>query len=142
MGLFRIQPNLAPGAYQTYAYARKRDTVIKSACEQVGCENFRKGWMMVVDERTPLGMAQAHYIRTQSGRTFRDGKVSTGETVFVFESGQRCFADHATIPEAFWVRGGDWRADKGLIRRHKNGLDWAEDFGEHQQRIAAEQERG
>lgn len=141
MGLNRIQPQGKPGDYQTYGIRRRPDVLRPAACKEVGCRAWARGWETKVDEATPLGRQQAAYIRTRSGRTFKEYQLG-GITVFRFESGQRCFADHQTIAETFRVWGGDWRRNLGPIRQHKNGLDWAEDFGEHQQRLADEQERG
>lgn len=142
INLNRIQPLMPPGAYQTYAYSRGRDIRRKAACREVGCEAYAHGWETRVDEATEMGRAQAHYIRTQSGRTFRESRTAEGLTVFRFEPYQRCFADHQTIAEAFYVRGGDWRENRGLIRRHVNGRDWAEDFGTHAQKIADQMKKG
>lgn len=140
--MFRIQPNMDPQAYQTYAYSRGRDIRRKAACQEVGCEAYRHGWESAFDESTELGRQQAHYVRTQSGRTFREYRSEAGLTVFRFEPYQRCFADHQTIAEAFYVRGGDWRLNQGLIRRHANGRDWAEDMAEQLDTIRTAQERG
>ena len=142
MTLFRIQPNLQPGMYQTYAYSRGRDIRRKAACREVGCEAYRHGWETAVDEATEMGRAQARYIRSQSGRTFREYRSEAGLTVFRFEPYQRCFADHQTVAEAFYVRGGDWRQNQGLLRRHANGADWAEDMAEQLDTIRTAQERG
>lgn len=142
MALFRIQPNMPAQAYQTYAYRRGRDIRRKAACQEVGCEAYRLGWETAVDEATEMGRQQAHYIRTQSGRTFREYRSEAGLTVFRFEPYQRCFADHQTVAEAFYVRGGDWRLNQGLIRRHANGRDWAEDMAEQLDTIRTAQERG
>lgn len=136
-----IVPNGRPGDYQTYTIRRRPDTVIKAACEQVGCEYWRSGWRTTVDETTDLGRSQAAWIRGSSGRTFRESK-SDGLTVFIFDSGQRCFTDHQTIMEKFRVRGGDYRKNLGLIREHTNGVDWAEDLVEHLGRIDEERNRG
>lgn len=138
----RVEPAMAPGAYQTYGYKRGRDTVIVAACRDVGCEQYRNGWDSVIDETTDLGRTQAAYIRQRSGRSFKELRTAAGLTVFRFEPGQRCFTDHQTIPEKFYVRGGDWRQNQGLIRQHANGAEWAEDFGEHQQALADEIEKG
>lgn len=113
----------------------------RAACEEVGCPAWLHGWVTRVDEGTGLGKQQAAYIRTKAGRTFteaRDGAL----TVFRFEARQRCFADHRTIGEAFSVVSGDWRRYGGVIRRHANGRDWAEDFALHQDRIADQQQKG
>ncbi|MEU0465017.1 hypothetical protein ABZ215_13520 [Amycolatopsis sp. NPDC006131] len=132
----RIQPVGTVRDYQTYAIASPRDTQVKAACEEVGCANFRHGWRTIVDEATDLGKRQADYIRNQSRRTFREERNAAGLTVFTFESGQRCFADHRTRPEVYLVRDGDWRGNPtGHVRRHTRPADWVEDFGEHQQRV-------
>ncbi len=54
----------------------------------------------MIDESTDLGREQAAYIRQRSGRSFREMRTAVGPdalTVFRFDSGQRCFADHITI---------------------------------------------
>jgi hypothetical protein len=63
--------------------------------------------------------------------------------VFRFDSGQRCFAEHQTNPEQYGVRDGDWRGNPtGRVRAHQRPADWVEDFGEHQIRIADQQQKG
>jgi len=139
----RIEPNLPVGAYQTYSISARRDTTIAAACEQVECPQWRHGWDSVIDESTDLGKTQAAYIRGTSGRTFREMKTDAGLTVFRFESGQRCFAEHRTNPEIYLVRDGDWRGNPtGRRRTHQRPADWVEDFGEHQQRIVDQQQKG
>jgi hypothetical protein len=125
-----------PSDYQSYRISFGRDVTVKGACERVECPAWKFGWDTAVDEQTDLGKAQAAYIRTQSGRTFKEMKSETGQTVFRFEPHQRCFAEHKTRPEVFSVRLGDFRANYGLLRRHTRALDWAEDCAEHQQTVA------
>ena len=140
---FRIPPAMGVGAYQTYSITSPQDQTIRAACEQVGCEAWQRGWQSTIDESTELGRQQAQYIRRQSGRTFREQQTGTGLTVFLFDSGQRCFANHQTRPEIFVVRDGDWRGNPtGRHRQHVTAADWVEDFGEHQQRIADQIEKG
>lgn len=139
----RIEPAAPAQAYQTYQVMSPHDRTVRSACEEVGCEAWRHGWDTAVDERTELGARQAHYIRHKSGRTFRE--LRRGDlTVFRFDSRQRCFADHQTRPEIYLVKGGDWRGNPADIqpRRHTRASDWVEDFGEHQQRLADQREKG
>lgn len=131
----RITPNMPASAYQTYAVTSPRDTAIPAACEQVDCAARRHGWESKVDEATDLGKAQAHYIRTQSGRTFKEQRTEAGLTVFRFESGQRCFANHQTRPETYSVLRGDWRSSS-VERTHIRPADWVEDFALHQQKLA------
>jgi hypothetical protein len=131
-------------SYKTYGIRSPRDTTVIAACEQVGCEAWRNGWDSVIDESTEFGAAQARYIRTSSGRTFRETKTDKGWTVFRFESHQRCFAEHRTRPEAFLVRPGVGRLNpRGeRARVHVRPEDWVEDLGEHQQSIIDRQARG
>lgn len=134
---------LAPGAYQTFQITSPPDTQVRAACEQVNCAAWRYGWESVIDESTDLGQQQAAYIRDQSRRTFREQKRGDGLTVFRFESGQRCFAEHSTRPEIYAVRGGDWRGNPtGMHRRHDRPQDWVEDFGEHQLRLVDQHRKG
>jgi hypothetical protein len=138
----RIQPVGPATAYQTYQVASPPDVLIPAACQQVGCAAWLYGWETTVDESTPLGQQQAAYIRVESKRTFREQRTAAGLTVFRFEAKQRCFTEHYTRPEVYLVRGGDWRQNLGLIRRHTRPGDWVEDFGEHQQHIADRQQEG
>lgn len=140
--LTRITPNAPVTAFQTYRIVSPPDRAVRAACEQVGCPAWLHGWETRVDERTDLGQAQAAYIRTQSGRTFRELTTAEGLTVFRFANRQRCFAEHRTRPETYLVRGGDWRRDLGVLRQHQRGRDWVEDFSLHQDRLADQQRRG
>lgn len=139
--LTRITPSAPAGAFVTYRIVSPPDRAVRTACEQAGCLAWLNGWETRVDEGAPLGQAQALYIRTQAGRTFREAR-SEGLTVFRFEARQRCFAEHRTRPEFYTVRGGDWRANTGLLREHQNGRDWVEDFGLHQDRLTEQQRKG
>lgn len=140
---FRLPPAAPVGAYQTYSITSPTDATVKAACEQVGCEAWLHGWESTIDESTELGQRQAAYIRQQSGRTFKEQRTDAGLTVFRFDSRQRCFAEHRTRPELYVVRDGDWRGNPtGRRRQHASAADWVEDFGEHQQRIADQVEKG
>lgn len=139
----RVDPLHAVQAYQTYSISQRPDVLVRAACQQVGCGAWLAGWETSLDEITELGKQQAAYIRTRSGRTFRELRTTAGLTVFRFDSGQRCFAEHKTNPESYAVRDGDWRGNPtGRIRRHQHPADWVEDFGDHQLRIADQQAKG
>lgn len=140
--MYRIDPALPAGAYKTYGIDAPSDVSVKAACEQVGCAARLHGWETAIDEATDLGRRQAEYIRTRAGRTFRESRTGEGLTVFRFDAGQRCFAEHRTRPEVYTVRGGDWRVDFGPIRTHTRSTDWVEDFGDHQARLAEQIEKG
>lgn len=138
-------PASHPGNYQTYRIRFGSDVTLKNACELVRCEARQFGWQTICDESdtTPYGgAARANYIRHFSGRTFTEQRTDAGLTVFTFEPGQRCFAEHKTTPNFFTVRGGDHRRNLGLMRQHVNGRDFAEDFAEHQQALADEHQKG
>lgn len=132
---------LPPSAFKTYSVRRRRDVSIAAVCEQVNCPQWRHGWESTVDEATELGRRQAAYIRQQSRRTFREQRTASGLTVFRFEPGQRCFADHRTVPERYTVRRGG-TTGAAAARIHTRPADWVEDMNEHQQHVAADRERG
>lgn len=139
----RIDPAMPAGAYQTYSITAPRDVTVVAACEQVGCEAWTRGWDSVIDESTDLGQQQAAYIRTRSGRSFREQKRGDGLTVFRFEAHQRCFAEHRTRPEIYLVRDGDHRGNPtGRQRQHTRPADWVEDMAENQGRLIDLQKKG
>ncbi|MDX3643098.1 hypothetical protein [Streptomyces sp. MB09-02B] len=140
---FRLAAQGPVGAYQTFSVRSRPDGAVRTVCERVGCEAWRKGWESVIDERTDLGQAQAVYIRQRSGRTFREAKTDAGLTVFRFESGQRCFAEHQTRPELYLVRDGDYRGNPtGRRRVHTRAADWVEHMQEEFGRFGEDRRRG
>lgn len=139
---FRLDPAMPVGAYKSYSVKLPPDTWVKSACEDVLCDRWQLGWTTTLDESTADGAILAGLVR-RSGRTFKEQRTGEGVTVFTFEPGQRCFAEHRTRPELHIVRDGDWRGNPtGRRRVHATAADWVEDFGEHQQRVADQTERG
>jgi hypothetical protein len=140
---FRLPPQGPVQAYQTFSVRSRPDRAVRTVCEQVACPAWRDGWESVIDEGTGLGKAQAAYIRSQSGRTFREMRTEAGLTVFRFESGQRCFADHKTRPELYLVRDGDFRGNPtGRVRRHERPQDWVENVQEELGRFNEDRHRG
>lgn len=134
-------PRMPMQAYQTWSVKSRPDTRVVSVCEKVGCPQWRSGWESVIDEGTELGRSQALFIR-RSGRTFREQKNGLGLTVFRFESGQRCFAEHRTRPELYLVRGGDYRGTVGKVRVHQNPADWVEHVQQHMAGLLDERDKG
>lgn len=124
-------------ATRDYVVHMPPDRWFRAACEQVGCEAWLNGWESSIDESTPLGQAQAAYIRTQSGRTFRELRSAAGLTVFRFAPRQRCFAEHRTRPVRLAVATGGI-----VLRTHSSLADLAEDYTEHCGNLAAKFERG
>lgn len=144
----RLQPNMNAGDYKTYRIAMPKATHwIEVSCEDFECQHYANGWRTLVDERTDLGMKQAHYIRRLSGRSFTEERTPIGGTAFVFRPGQPCFETHRVRgekPEIFLVQGGDFRGNPHGVRTvvHKHPDDWVEDFAEHQDRVKTILERG
>ncbi|MGY5048304.1 hypothetical protein ACWDE0_22130 [Streptomyces sp. 900105755] len=140
---FRFEPQGPVGAYQTFSVRSRPDRAIKTVCERANCWAWRHGWESSFDESTDLGKAQAQYVRTQSGRTFREMRTAEGLTVFRFEPGQRCFAEHKTIPELYLVRDGDHRGNPtGQRRVHTRPADWVEHMQEEFGRFNEDRRRG
>lgn len=144
-GPFRIQPQLPVEAMQTYEIIAPQATHFRVAtCAEINCLAFTRGWVTAVDETSELGQRQAHYIRKESRRSFKETREESGRTVFTFEPGQKCFAQHKTRidrPEIYVVRNGDWRRSE-VRRQHSRAVDWVEDFAEHQDKIKEQTERG
>ena len=143
---FRVEPAGSVTAYKSYEFAMPVVTHTRPAtCEQVDCPTQASGWITPVDESTPLGQKQAHYIRRLSGRIHTEGPRDVF-TLFTFPPGEECFDSH-TIPldrpAFFSVRGGDWRGNPTRERRtHHTAANWVEDFAEHQDRLATRISRG
>lgn len=119
-----------------YVVRMPKDFTVVEACHLVGCENWQYGWETLVDLRTQVGRENAEWIRSGgSGRTFRELPGGDEITVFRFEAGQRCFAEHRTRPARWLVRAGS-------IRRHAGMRDWLEDFGDHYGRLEDQARKG
>lgn len=134
-------PAMPVQAYQTWSVKSRPDRAVKTVCERVACRAWKYGWESVIDESTQFGREQAAYIRS-SRRTFREQRNGAGLTVFRFESGQRCFAEHQTMPEKYVVRGGDYRGVVGPVRVHAHAADWVEHVQEHMGRLLDERNKG
>lgn len=147
MALFRVQPALEVGAYRTFRMARPTRTHTRVAtCLEVGCEAQEHGWVTNVDENTLLGQRQAHYVRSLSGRSYRETRMA-GLTSFTFPPGQQCFAEHRVSlerPEIFTVRPGDWRVQPARheIYTHANADNWVDEFANNQIALAELVNRG
>ncbi|MFF5842114.1 hypothetical protein ACFY74_11675 [Streptomyces massasporeus] len=144
--LFRIEPAMGPEMYKSYAMVSPLSTHTRQAtCEEVGCDQYRRGWRVRVESLTPDLL---HAART-SGRKYTEQSVAEGETYLVFEAGQACFkasTHRAPIGRQplYLVRDGDHRGNpRGTkARLHQRAEDWVEDFAEHQQALADEIKKG
>ncbi|MEN8184355.1 MAG: hypothetical protein ABFS46_17655, partial [Myxococcota bacterium] len=120
--LNRITPAAPAHAYQTYEVISPIATHFNEAsCSEADCAAQANGWQTFVDESTPLGQRQAHYIRRISGRGFTEEFNENGVTVFTFGAGQECFTTHqvrSDRPEVYLVGQGDWRRRYGRAFQH------------------------
>ncbi|MCG6493441.1 hypothetical protein [Kitasatospora sp. A2-31] len=143
----RIEPNMPVAAYKTYRILSPQSTHFRPAtCAEAECEAHLNGWRSTIDEATDLGQRQAHYIRKESGRRFVEERLESGLTRFEFEAGQQCFAGGHQVrldrPEHYLLQDGDWRGNPTGRNQALTAQDWIDDFGEHQQRLADQLERG
>jgi hypothetical protein len=137
----RIEPVIPVQKMQTYKISKPVATHTRPAtCEEIDCPDFLNGWVT----RLPHGDPRITFLRQAcAGRV--DGhrrqmievtRIDSAEREFLFNPGQPCLK--ATThrkdlerPEIYLVRGGDWRANLGLIRRHTHPEHWVEDMQEN-----------
>lgn len=142
----RPDPNLPPDKMKTYGLSAPQSTHYRRAsCREVECANYANGWRSGFNVTQPEQAAAARVIRDKSGRLFtiEEIKGASGRiemVVFTFGPGQECFLPHRVALErdpVLYVRDGDWRGNP-TGRKHvfKSNVDWVDDFGEHQQRMA------
>ncbi|TVZ96523.1 hypothetical protein [Streptomyces sp. BK340] len=142
----RIQPQMGAEAYKTYSIVAPPSTHFRKAtCAETDCPDYLNGWRVRVEGLEP---EMVHAAKT-SGRKYNEVRIAEGETWLYFEAGQPCFraSEHRLRldrPELYLVRDGDWRGNpRGTkTRMHQRPELWVEDFGEHQQNIADQIERG
>jgi hypothetical protein len=148
--MFRIPPAMEPGAYQTYRILAPTTTHwVQISCEEADCPAFKNGWASVFDERTVTGAQTAQAIRKMYKQgSFKEIKLEDGFTRFEFSAGQPCFQasmhKKQVKPDILLVQGGDYRGNPYNVptRTHTKPEFWAEDFAEHQMRLAKLIERG
>ncbi|MEV7154913.1 hypothetical protein AB0N77_09840 [Streptomyces misionensis] len=144
--VFRIEPQMGPEAYKTYAIVSPISTHMRRAtCEEVGCEHYLNGWRVRVEALTPDLVRAAR----NSGRKYTEQSIAQGETWLVFDPGQPCFKAHehrAPIgrPPLYLVRDGDHRGNpRGTqTRRYDRPDQWVDDFATHQDTLADEIRKG
>ena len=148
----RPAPLADPRAYRTFTIAAPLATHFRTGtCEEAGCVNFARGWVTTVDESTQLGQRQAYFIRHDRTRGHTETRLATRLTRVAFGPGQWCFINRPTgeghlvrtRPDIFIARDGDFRGNPTGIRRvHANAADWADDFANHEDRLATLRNRG
>lgn len=145
---FRLPPKLPESAMQTFQVTAPKSThTRKVSCEEAECQQYARGWRMRIDLNTNLGQMQAHYIKHQSGLSYKVTSQRDGVVELEFRSGQPCFQEHRvrnSLPEKYLVKGGDYRGNplRTPTRVHKRPEFWVEEFAEHQDRLKTAIERG
>jgi hypothetical protein len=145
----RIDPSVGAQHYQTFQVTSPLSTHTKVVrCgEDVDCDQYARGWRMKIDLGTDLGRKQAHYVKYESGRSFKVIAQHDGLVELEFAAGQPCFREHRVPldrPEIYRVKGGDFRGNplRTLTRVHKRPEYWVEEFAEHQDKIKTAIEKG
>ncbi len=134
---------MAVTAYKTYAVRTPRTSTERISCAVAECERHRTGWRTVLDTALEAHLRVARWVRDESGRRFTWTMVGTVIT-FDFPPGQTCFQEHrrAVRPALYVVRDGDHRGNPTGRKVRLTERQWLDDFGEHQEKLAAEQQRG
>ncbi len=141
---FRIEPRMGPGSYKTYGVRFPRETHTRAVkCSADNCDQFRQGWRTALDCSVPQQREAATWITQQPARHYTWEQVGSVVT-FIFPPGQQCFRGHREIvrPGVFMVRDGDWRGNPTGRSAVLGEQQWHDDLGEHQQRLAEQQQRG
>lgn len=140
--LNRITPQLPAHAMQTHHILAPVETHWRAAtCEEVGCLNWRHGWMLPM---TGLDEGDLWQLRN-SGRRFREEPTDSGP-VMVFEAGQPCLkaSTHRIRidrPELYVVQRGDWRiplqaaVQAGQATRMSGPDAWVDHMHTHLERV-------
>jgi len=135
----RVAPRLAVDKMKTYRVASPPATHTRpGTCEEAGCRQFLRGWNVTlpvgsnkIEHLKQLMRGELDNIRRLDAQVQRDGTMVQVR----FRPGTPCLRATAHRvplhrPEFYVVRGGDWRANTGLITRHRNPDDWINDFGD------------
>lgn len=134
----------SPNAFKTYSIHQPLSTHFRPAtCAEVDCPYYLHGWKV---RKEHCDEQMLHAIAT-CGRRYRELAIRPGETYLEFEPGQPCLktSEHRARverPELYVIRDGDARANPTGRRDFVSATAWSDDFGEHQERLAAEQQKG
>jgi hypothetical protein len=135
-----------PQAFKTYQIlAPIRTHRRRATCAEVDCVKRARGFRAQFDVSTIKGRDNASYIERCGLRFTRS--VEGPMVTYTFPAGQNCFDSH-TVPlerePLYVVRGGDHRGNPRNLPKinHRNARNWVDDFGEHQEMISTQRQRG
>lgn len=147
----RMAPDVGPEHFKTYkAVSPLKSHWRRATCEEIDCPAMKAGFVTTIDFSTELGQRQLYYLTKEDKDRHpiiqRTGKY---QVKLVYRPGTPCMerASHRVPLERepyFLVCGGDWRGNPRRVQtvKHSNGMDWADDFGNHQIKIKELQKRG
>lgn len=140
--LCRPEPMGPVQGYRTYALAAPTPTHFRPAsCAEYECARWKTGFETVLDLATDLGQKLYKVVKNDKTRSYQEVRTGMYEVRFVFPPGTPCWENGKHLipvgrPPVLIVRGGDWRASTGIIRRHSRVEFWVEDFALHQEKLA------
>ena len=72
-----------------------------ASCEEINCQHWREGWLIVLDLRTDKGLSHEYTIKHTAHKKYKQELLEDGRTLFTFEAGQVCLrvAQHTTSLE-------------------------------------------
>lgn len=142
-------PLMTPDHYKSYSVLAPPRTHWRPAtCEEYECDGWVYGFVTTVNLATPLGQKQYDFLSHDKSRSYSMQRISMELIKFIYGPGNICMNwDQHRIPVGrpprLLVASGDWRGNPtGKVVRHTKIEHWVEDFGENQQKLAEQQERG
>jgi hypothetical protein len=140
----RLAPKLGPQFYKSFSLRRPLTSHWREAtCEEVDCPDWRFGWFTTVDTSDDLGQRRYHFITHDKTRRPSVQHVGGSLWRFSFGPGFTCYRAHEhrvqiDRPPLLLVAEGDYRGNpRGIPAHvHQTAEDWADDFANHQDRLA------
>lgn len=137
--LNRPQPKLEVAKMVTYAVKSPRSTHTRpGTCEEFRCKAFARGFTITLPADSDRIAHAKQFVRGELDGIKRSFRLERDGTLvhLRFPKGTPCTraTRHRVSlnrPELYVVRGGDWRGNTGVIRRHKVADHWVEDFEEN-----------
>jgi len=147
----RLAPNAGPENFKTFERrAPLSSHWRKATCEEVLCDDYVHGFVLTIDLSTDLGQRQYDYVKHDGSRSCSIHRSGMNMLSCVYRPGNAGFKpthDHRIPigrPAIFLVAEGDFRGNpRGIpVRVHRTGVDWADEFATHQDKVVTLLQRG